>query len=91
MDRPTITELVRRVDVLEEALDRMLTAFKADLGALRADLRRLEGGAAAPARATSPSHPSTQQPARSRPSGPSKHSFSEELASQMKKDPRSDD
>lgn len=88
-DKPSIAELIERVDVLEEALERMLAAFKEDLGTLRRELRRLD-----PGHSTVQPHPAARPSTstqRVRPSGPTR-TISEELAVHGKKrDPRADD
>lgn len=88
---PTVEGLVRRLEALEDALDQMLGAFKADLAALRDDLRRLDADAVrgAPPQAA-PRRDSQGSMRRQTP--PPRRRLSEEMALDVKKkDPRADD
>jgi hypothetical protein len=81
--RPTVGDMMRRIDAMEGTIQRMLSAFKEDLDSLREDLRRLE---APPSPAVSRrTTPPPMDAARQAP----KRTISEEIAAQ-KKDPRSD-
>jgi hypothetical protein len=81
--RPTVGDMMRRLDAMEAAIHRMLAAFKEDLDSLREDLRRLDSGP--PRRTTPPPRSPIPSP---RPAG-QKRTISEEIRAQ-KKDPRSD-
>jgi hypothetical protein len=82
---------VRRLEALENALDQMLGAFKADLAALRDDLRRLDADAVRDAPPQPAARPEAHGAMR-RQTPPPKRRVSEEMALGLKKkDPRSDD
>jgi hypothetical protein len=77
--KPKVSELIQRVELLEEAIDRMLGAFKVDLAELREALRDLDAG--------SPTPP----PRSPRPAPAPKRTISEEMRVGSKRDPRADD
>lgn len=90
--RPTVDELVRRVEVMENALETMFNAFRDDLVALREDLKRIGpdvAGAPSPRREPAPTAVPTA-PLRRGSGLSAPASISEQPARPAKKDPRSE-
>lgn len=86
--RVKVEELIERVAQLEDALDKMLAAFREDLAALREDLARLRPPLPQDFTPTKPPPPPGSEPRRV--AGKTR-TISEELAvAAIKRDPRSE-